>query len=260
MTLAGIRGLLIDIDGVLAVSWRAIEGAPQALSALRSGGVPFRLLTNTTELTRRELVALLRGAGFEVRDEEVITAALMTAEYLRTHHAGARCFLVGGAESPEDLEGIELVTDRPDVVVIGGTSKALTWEETNQALRFVLGGAELVGMHATISWMTEEGIVLDPGVMLLRALEAASGQTAVVCGKPSPEAFGAALGLLGLAAGEAAMIGDDLETDVLAAQAVGMIGVLVQTGKFRREALERSDGQPDLVLESIREVPALLLA
>lgn len=260
MTLARIRGVLIDIDGVLAVSWRPIEGAPQALAALRSGGVPFRLVTNTTELTRRELLALLRDGGFEVRPEEVITAALMTAEYLREHHAAARCFLVGGAESPEDLEGIELVTDRPDVVVIGGASRALTWEETNRALRFVLGGAKLVGMHATISWMTEEGIVLDPGVMLLRALEAASGQTAVVCGKPSPEAFGSALRLLGLAAGEAAMIGDDLETDVLAAQAVGMTGVLVRTGKFRQEALERSAGEPDLILESIREVPAVLLA
>ena len=256
--LAGVDGLLIDIDGVLAVSWRAVPGAPEALAGLRATGVPFRLMTNTTELTRRELVAVLGRVGFDVRADEVLTAALMAAEYLRANHPGARCFLLGGAESNEDLEGIDLVRDAPDVVVIGGASRAFPWEEMNRALRFVLGGAALVGMHASLSWMTEEGMVLDPGVILLRGLEAAAGRMAVVCGKPSPEAFASALRLLGLPGERAAMVGDDLETDVLAAQAVGLTGVLVRTGKFRHDVLERSARRPDHVLDSIADLPEAL--
>src|SRR5712691_390558 len=106
--LAGVEGLLIDIDGVLTVGWSPIAGAAEALARLRSAGVPFRLVTNTTELSRRELVAALQRAGFDVRAEEVITAAVMTAEYLRANHPGAGCFVLGGAEGAEDLDGVRM--------------------------------------------------------------------------------------------------------------------------------------------------------
>src|SRR5204863_3830836 len=101
---------------------------------------------------------------------------------------------------------------------------------------------------------------LDPGVILLRGLEAATGRVAVVCGKPSPEAFASAIRLLGLPAARVAMVGDDIETDVLAAQAAGLTGVLVRTGKFRQEALDRSKEIPDLVLDSISDLPSALRA
>ena len=101
-------------------------------------------------------------------------------------------------------------------------------------------------------------MALDPGVVLLRGLEAATGRVAVVCGKPSPEAFSSALRLLGLAAERAAMVGDDIETDVLAAQAAGLTGVLVKTGKFRQDALVRSKERPDFVLDSIADLPDAL--
>src|SRR5690348_14323166 len=107
-TLAHIDGVLIDIDGVLAVSWRAIPGAADSLERLRHAGIPFRLMTNTTEITRAELVEKLSAAGIETVADEIVTAALMTADYLRTQYAGARCFVVGGADSAEELEGIEL--------------------------------------------------------------------------------------------------------------------------------------------------------
>ena len=256
--IAGVDGVLIDIDGVLTVGWNPIAGAAEALDRLRTDGVPFRLVTNTTELSRRALVAALHRAGFDVRAEEVITAALMTVEYLRVNHPEAGCFVLGGDEGAEDLDGVRLVRDGADVVVIGGASRAFSFDEMNKALRLVLDGAALVGMHGAISWMTEEGMALDPGVVLLRGLEAATGRVAVVCGKPSPEAFSSALRLLGLAAERAAMVGDDIETDVLAAQAAGLTGVLVKTGKFRQDALVRSKERPDFVLDSIADLPDAL--
>jgi HAD superfamily hydrolase (TIGR01458 family) len=256
--LAGVDGLLIDIDGVLTVGWSPIEGASEALAGLRGAGVPFRLVTNTTELSQRELVEALDRAGFDVRADEVITAAVMTAEYLREHHPGAACFVLGGSQGAEDLDGVRLVQEGADVVVIGGASRAFSFDDMNHALRLVLDGAALVGMHGAISWMTAEGMALDPGVILLRGLEAATGRVAVVCGKPAPEAFASALRLLDLPAERVAMVGDDLDTDVLAAQAFGLKGVLVRTGKFRQDALDRSAGVPDLVLDSIGELPEAL--
>jgi len=247
--LGDIDGLLIDIDGVLTVSWHPLPGAPEAMARLRRAGVPFRLMTNTTEITRLELVEKLVRAGFDVDVRDLATASALTAEYLRTAHPGARCFVLGGR--PEDLDGIELSKGAADVVVIGGASWEFRWEDMNHALRLVLEGAALVGMHRTLSWMTDEGMVLDAGVMLLQGLEAATGQEAVVCGKPSPEAFGAGLRMLGLPAERAAMVGDDVTTDVLAAQAVGLTGVLVRTGKFREESLRQASGEPDHVFDSI---------
>jgi HAD superfamily hydrolase (TIGR01450 family) len=149
--------------------------------------------------------------------------------------------------------------DDADVVVIGGASWTFRWEEMNHALRLVLAGAALVGMHRTLSWMTDDGMVLDAGVMLLQGLEAAAGRQSVVCGKPSPEAFHAGLGMLGLGPQRVAMIGDDVATDVLAAQACGLTGILVRTGKFREESLRQAEGRPDHVFDSIVDVVEALV-
>lgn len=255
-----VEGLLLDIDGVLAVSWRALEGAAQALGRIRASGIPFRLLTNTTELPRRELSSVLRGAGFDVEQEEILTAPVATGRYLLNSYPGARCLVIGGADSAEDLGGITVVRgDNPaDVVVVGGSSEAIPWSLANHALRLVLDGAPLVSMHGTLTWMTDGGIVLDTGRALVLALEAATGVQGIVIGKPSPRFFEEALELLGVPPSKAAMVGDDVESDVLAAQRLGMTGVLVRTGKFSPGQLEGAAGTPDHVIDSVADLPDLL--
>jgi ribonucleotide monophosphatase NagD (HAD superfamily) len=111
-------------------------------------------------------------------------------------------------------------------------------------------------MHRNLYWMEAEGMSLDAGAYLL-GLEAATGTTAAIAGKPSPDFFQSGLELLDLPAGRVAMVGDDIESDVLAAQALGMFGVLVRTGKFRPEQLVSASGSPDLVVDSVVDVPAL---
>jgi len=251
-------GLLMDMDGVLTVSWEAIPGAVEVVDLLRRRGTPFRIMTNTTSHTRAALAEELRRAGFDVAAGEVMTAPVATAEYLRERHPGARVFLLGETGVAGDLEGITLVDEGPaDVVVIGGADEAFTFDTINTAFRMLIAGAAFVAMHRNLSWMTSDGLCLDAGAYVL-GLEAATGRTAVVTGKPSAEFFGAGLHALGLPPEQVAMVGDDVETDVLAAQRMGMTGVLTRTGKFRQEDLERASGAPDVVVDSIAAAPAAL--
>jgi HAD superfamily hydrolase (TIGR01458 family) len=253
-----VDGLLLDIDGVLTTSWNPLPGAIEAVEWMIGRDIPYRLVTNTTELSRESLLASLREAGFHIDIENLVTAPTTTAAYIRANHPGASCFLIGADASRDDLDGIDVVQENGDVVVIGGVSGPVPWNEMNRALRLVSAGAPLIAMHRSMTWMTDDGLVMDGGVALVAALEEATGARAVVCGKPGPESFTTALDLLNVPARRAAMVGDDIVNDVLAAQEVGLTGVLVKTGKFREEALERARGRPDFVIDSIKDLSDLI--
>lgn len=252
-----IRAMLLDMDGVLTISARRVTGALEAVAYLRSKTVPLRVLTNTATRSRARVAEELRLAGFDFTADEVLTSAAATTEYLRGHYPGAKCYLLGEqGDVMSDLRGIQWVAedeDEADVVVIGGADEAFTFHNLNRALRMTVRGAELVAMHQGLSWMTSEGLCLDAGAYLL-GLEAATGKRAVVIGKPSREFFEAGLKSLGFAAESVAMVGDDVENDVLAAQSLGIMGILVRTGKFVPEALTRASGAPDLVIDSLAQL------
>ncbi len=256
-----VDGLLLDIDGVLVTSWEPLPGAIQTLEWLREHALPFRLITNTTTHTRAALAQTLNDAGFAVEPREVVTAVAATAGYLRTHHAGARVFLLSDGDARDDLEGISLVgPDEPaDVVVIGGACDDFTYPALNHVFGLLNDGATLIGMHRNLYWRTSDGLQLDGGAYIA-ALEEATGTAATICGKPAPAYFETALGLLDVPASTAAMVGDDVVNDILGAQATGMTGVLVRTGKFRPSDLERTDGSPDHVIDAFADLPTLLQA
>jgi HAD superfamily hydrolase (TIGR01458 family) len=255
--MGAIDGVLLDIDGVLTVSWRALPGAIDAVRELRNEGLPFRLITNTTTHARADLAGMLCAAGIEVEPEEIITAVVATASYLTAHHAGARVFLLSDGDARRDLEGVSLVDEGAEVVVIGGAYEGFSYEALNRVFRMLMDGAELIGMHRNLYWRTNEGWQLDGGAYIA-ALGEATDRKAVICGKPSPAYFQSALATIGVPPTRAAMVGDDVVNDVLGAQAIGMTGVLVRTGKFRPEDLERAPGTPDGVIESVADLPDLL--
>jgi HAD superfamily hydrolase (TIGR01458 family) len=256
-----VDGLLLDIDGVLAVSWEPIAGSVESLSWIREQTIPFRLITNTTTHTRDQLATTLRNAGFVVEATDIVTAVAATAEYLRTHHADARVFLLSDGDARADLEGVTLVgaAERADVVVIGGACDDFSYATLNHIFGLLNDGAALIGMHRNLYWHTADGLQLDGGAYIA-ALEEATGTKAIICGKPASAYFHAALEMLGVPAARAVMVGDDIANDVFGAQAIGMTGVLVRTGKFRPADLERTDGAPDHVIGSIADLPELLQA
>jgi HAD superfamily hydrolase (TIGR01458 family) len=252
-----IQGVFLDIDGVLTVSWEPLPGAVDTIAWLRRSGVPFLLLTNTTTPGRRRLAELLKDAGFDVTPEEIVTAAVATAAYLRTEHPGARCLLLGDPDLGNDFDGVEFVQERADVVVVAGADDAFTWANLNNALQMLRSGASLVAMHRNMTWMTAEGLKLDAGAFLM-GLEEAAGVRATVVGKPNADFFRQALKMLRFEAQSVAMVGDDVENDVLAAQRLGVTGVLVRTGKFDAQQLQETVGGPDHVIDSVADLPALL--
>ena len=188
-----------------------------------------------------------------------MTAPAATAAWLITEHPDARCYLINSGDLGDDFTGVHVVgQDEPaDIVVLGGAGEEFSYTQMNHALGLLLDGASLVGMQRNLYWRTDDGFNLDTGAYLA-ALELAAGVSATVLGKPSGAFFAEALNDLGLAADQVAMVGDDIDNDILGAQAIGVHGILVRTGKFRPEALDAAPGVPEFVIDSIASLPDLL--
>jgi HAD superfamily hydrolase (TIGR01458 family) len=252
--------VLLDIDGVLTVSWKALPGAVQAMGWLADHHVDYRLVTNTSSRTRRDIAVRLGEAGVDVDGSLILTAVSSAARYLADTYPGHGCLVVNEGDLGEDLEDVEQVDAvHAGVVLLGGAGPSVGYEELNGAFRLALSGVPLVALHRNTRFETADGLVLDMGAFLL-GLEAAAGVTATVVGKPAPAFFEAALDDMGVDPAQAVMVGDDLVSDVLGAQSLGMTGVLVRTGKFRPADLDGDgrDGRPDHVIDDIGRLPDLL--
>ena len=252
-----IRGLLLDLDGVLYVGDTPVPGAIEALRDLRKRSFPVRFVSNSTRRSRASVASRLRTMGFSIDEKEILTPAVAAAFQLRME--GKTAFLLTTGDARQDFEqsGVELTADHPDAIVVGDAGDNFTYELLNRAMRMILGGAELIALERDRTWMGAGGPMLSAGPFVA-ALEYATGKEATCVGKPSPGFFAAALEGLGINASGAAMVGDDIETDVGGAQQCGMEGILVRTGKFREDLLASSGVIPDLVIDSVADLPLVL--
>jgi HAD superfamily hydrolase (TIGR01458 family) len=245
------RAFLIDLDGVLYDDNQPIPGATEAIAHLREKGCPFRFATNTTMRCRASLRRKLADFGFEVSADEIFSAPMAAARYLR-RQGQPRLFLLLKEDAHRDFTGLEITDQRPDFVVVGDMGDEYSATLLNKAFRLILGGAELIALQKSRYWKTAEGLTLDAGPFVV-ALEYATGQQARVIGKPSLDFFRLAVNDLGVAPAEVAMIGDDIEVDVGGAQRAGLKGILVRTGKFQEADLQ-SGIEPDGVIDSIADL------
>lgn len=248
-----ISGLLIDVDGVLRIDNQVISGAGVAIRDLRDRGFGVRFLTNTSVHSRASLWKNLVGLGLPIDENELFTAPTATAAYLRLTRK-KRIFLLVKGDVVDDFRDFVLADEGVDAVVIGGAEEGFTYENMNRAFGLILAGAELVAIHRNLSWRTSRGLQLDAGAYVA-GLERAAGVKAMTAGKPSPAFFDLALRDLGIPAVAALVVGDDVESDILGGQSIGARTALVRTGKFRAGDLNRLSRPPDLLLESIADVP-----
>lgn len=254
-----MAAILVDVDGVLHVSNEPIPGAREAIAELRAQGHRLRFVTNNTTLPRAALADELRGFGIELDDSELQTTAGAAARAL----AGRRVFALVMAALVDDLEGIELVGEGADAVLLGGadeteeTGRVFSYMNLARAFGELELGADLYCLHKNQWWQTSRGPLLDSGAFVA-GLEYAAGVEATVLGKPSLVYFEAALEALDAEPELTWMVGDDLEADIQGAQRFGLRTVLVRTGKFRPEQLDRTTVVPDAVISSIAYLPEWL--
>jgi HAD superfamily hydrolase (TIGR01458 family) len=256
-----MAGILLDVDGVLHVSGHPILGGAKATARLRKAGHQIRFVTNNTTHSRRALADEIRSFGVELEDEELQTTPIAAAHAL----AGKRVLALTMPAIVEDLEGLQLVGENADAVLLGGADEGY---ETNQVFSYfnlarafaeLQDGAELYCLHKNRWWQTSRGALLDAGAFVA-GLEYAADMEATVLGKPSAAYFAAALDILEYEPEQTWMVGDDLEADVAGASAFGLRTVLVRTGMFREEALDEATVRPDGVIDSIAALPDWLEA
>jgi HAD superfamily hydrolase (TIGR01458 family) len=226
------RAVVLDMEGVLHVDWRAIDGSAAAVERLTAAGVGLAVLTNTTGRTRADIAGRLAEMGMPIPAGRIVTAASAAAAYLRRHHAGARVHALAEPAIAGELEGVQLVDDpaAAEVILLGGPDQGWTYPRLNAIFRRLVDGVPLVAMQRNRWWPTVDGPSLDAGAFVA-GLEYAAGIEAPVVGKPAPGIFEVACELAGAPPGEAAMVGDDLESDLRPARELGMRVVLVRTGK-----------------------------
>ncbi|MGC3964889.1 MAG: TIGR01458 family HAD-type hydrolase [Rhodocyclaceae bacterium] len=247
------KAVLIDLAGVLHVGDQAIAGAIPALRALRATGRGLRFLTNTTRTPRSTLVQRLRDMGFDVSEEEVLTAPMAARDYVLTHGLEPH-WLVHPDVAPE----LGPTSPTPTAVVIGDAGPYFTFEAMNTAFRLLAGGLPLVAMARNRYFRETDGLTLDMGAYVA-GLEFAAGITATVVGKPAQTYFETALASLGVAPHEAVMIGDDVTDDIGGAQAAGIAGILVRTGKFRPQDEHHDTVTPAAIEDDFAAAVAPLL-
>jgi HAD superfamily hydrolase (TIGR01458 family) len=252
-----VRGFLVDLDGTLMEAQCLVPGVPEALTFLRGRNVPFRLVTNTTSKPRSAILAQMRSLGLDLSPDTIITAPVIGREYL-LERSLTRCYPLLKDSLREDLWGIEFVEQSPQAVLVGDLGDELTYEGLNCGFRFLLDeGVAFITLARNRYFRGNDGLCLDVGATVA-ALEYATARTAILIGKPAREFFLIACQSMGVAPEDTIVIGDDLEADIGGALAAGCAGVLVRTGKFRPEQMETTPIHPDVVLDSLADLPDLL--
>lgn len=253
-----IQGIICDMDGVLYHGNRRLDGAENFMHWLRERAIPFLFLTNSSERSPRELREKLSRLGLEVEEKHFYTSAMATAAFLAHQAPGGSAYVIGQPGLTNALydAGISMNEVNPDYVVVGETP-GYTYDAIKRAVRLVLNGAKLIGTNPDVTGPGEGGLLPACGA-LLAPIELATGVKAYFLGKPNPLMMRHALDLLNCRRENAMVVGDRMDTDIVAGIEAGITTVLVLSGVTHREALARFGYRPDHVLDGVGEVPGWL--
>jgi len=252
--LSPIESWLIDMDGVLVREEHPIPGADRFLERLRERGAPFLVLTNNSMYTPRDLAARLRRNGLEVPEEAIWTSALATANLLESQRPGGSAFVIGEAGLTTALHavGYTLTDKDPDYVLLGET-RTYSFLRITLAIRLVLGGARFIATNPDPTGPTPEGPLPATG-SVAALISRATGIAPYFVGKPNPLMMRYALNAIGAHSETTAMIGDRMDTDVVAGLEAGMYTVLVLTGSTSRDDVDRYPYRPSRIVESVADL------
>lgn len=253
-------GFICDMDGVIYHGNQILPGVAEFIQWLHDEQKEYLFLTNNSGYTPKELNQKLARMGLDVPEEHFYTSALATAAFLKEQAPGCSVFAIGEAGLLNALydAGITMNDVNPDYVVVG-EGRSYSLETLTKATNLVLSGAKLIGANSDVSGPIEKGIAPACGA-LIAPIEMATGTKAYFCGKPNPLMMRTGLRLLNCHSGDAVMVGDRMDTDIISGMESGMSTVLVLSGVSTMETLNTYAYRPGMVLKGVGEIAVLAKA
>ena len=248
------KGFIIDMDGVIYHGNRLLPGVKEFVSWLQRENKQYLFLTNSSERSPRELCQKLRRMELDVDESHFYTSALATAAFLKEQAPRCRVFVIGEPGLYNAIYDADLTIDdvNPDYVVVGET-RNYNYESILKAVKLVLGGARLIGTNSDMTAPSENGII--PACRaLMSPIELATGKSAYYIGKPNPLMMRTGLRMLGVHSDEAAMIGDRMDTDIVAGMESGLTTVLVLSGVTDLENMQVFAYRPRYILNGVGDI------
>ena len=249
------KGFICDMDGVIYLGNQLLPGVAEFVTWLNENDKRFLFLTNSSERSPKELRQKLQRMGLDIGEEHFYTSALATAAFLREQAPGCSVFAIGEAGLLNALydAGITMNDVDPDYVIIG-EGNSYNYENILKAVRLVLKGAKLIGTNSDLTGPAEDGIIPACRAMIA-PIEMATGQTAYFVGKPNPLMMRTGLRILGVHSEDAVMIGDRMDTDMVAGIETGLYTALVLSGVTDRTDIKKFPYRPQLVLNGVGDIP-----
>ncbi|MFF1573385.1 HAD-IIA family hydrolase [Leifsonia sp. NPDC058292] len=245
---------LTDMDGVLVHENSALPGAADLIQQWRDEGTPFLVLTNNSIFTPRDLAARLRASGLDVPEESIWTSALATADFLKSQMPGGSAFVIGEAGMTTALHeaGFIMTDTDPDYVVVGET-RSYSFDAITKAIRLIGKGARFIATNPDATGPSAEGPLPATGA-ITAMISKATGMDPYVVGKPNPMMFRSAMNRIGAHSENTAMIGDRMDTDIVAGIEAGLHTILVLTGISDQSEIDRYPFRPDEILNGVHEL------
>ena len=245
---------LTDMDGVLVHENAALPGAAELLQQWTDAGTPFLVLTNNSIFTPRDLSARLRASGLNVPEERIWTSALATADFLKSQIPRGSAFVIGevGITTALHEAGFIMTETNPDYVVVGET-RNYSFEAITKAIRLLLAGARFIVTNPDATGPSADGPLPATGA-IAALITKATGKEPYVVGKPNPMMFRSAMKRIGAHSENTAMIGDRMDTDIVAGIEAGLHTILVMTGISDAAEVDRYPFRPDEIITGVHEL------
>ncbi len=249
-----LKNYLIDMDGVLVQGKRMIPGADEFINRIRTKKRNFLVLTNNSIYTPRDLAHRLQQVGIQIDESEIFTSSMATARFLKIQHPEGTAYVIGESGLTQAIHesGYILTDTNPDYMVLGETFN-YSFEKITQAVRFVNGGAHFIATNPDPTGPTEDGLVPACGAMAA-LIQRATSTNPFFIGKPNPFMMRSALNYLGVHSENTVMIGDRMDTDIIAGVESGMETYLVLTGVTQKDMIKRFPFQPGKIFNSVAEI------
>ena len=251
-----IKGFLFDLDGVFCIDNIPIPGSVRILNHLNINNIPYRFLTNTTTRSRYSLFKKLNQLGFPIIEEHIISASY--AGVLKLRELGSpTCQLILKEDAQRDYSEFIIDNSNPEYIVIGDLDRDWNFDIINKIFNKVINGAIILALHKGKYFKVKENLQIDSGAFI-KGIEYAASTESILVGKPEKNFFNLAIDDINIPLENLVMVGDDIINDIGGAQACGVKSILVETGKFRKDLIDKSTIVPDLMIPSINSLIDLL--